>query len=107
MTTRCPNHGRYGDKEKEQAMQKPTGALDLLWEGHVKPGKGVREQLQHADIWGGVEGLEMDIVLITFDKRSKLAKQKIAFTVDLMLSKETTDIANQIDEVIREKLEAA
>jgi hypothetical protein len=88
-------------------MQKLTDALNLLWDGDVKPSKGVMQQLQHADIWGGVEGLEMDIVLITFGKRSKLAKQKFAFTVDLMLSKDARDIAYQIDEAISEKLEAA
>jgi hypothetical protein len=104
MPARCPNHGRYGDKEKHQAMQKLTSALNLLWDGHVKPSNGVKQQLRHADVWGGVEGLEMDIVLITFGKRSKLAKQKLAFTVDLMLSKDTRDIAYQIDEVISEKL---
>jgi len=107
MPTRCPNHGRYGEKEKHQAMQKLADALNLLWYGDVKPSKGVKQQLRHAEVWGGVEGLEMDVLLITFGKRSKLAKQKFAFTVDLMLSKDTRDIAYQIDEVISEKLEAA
>src|SRR5262245_56260708 len=106
MATRCPNHGQYGEKQKREAMQKLTGALDLLWDGHVQPSGGVRRELRFADVWAGVEGLDMDIVLISFRERSRLAKHKIAFTVDLMLSEETGDIARRIDELIVEKLEA-
>ena len=85
-------------------MQKLTGALDLLWDGHVKPSGCVRRELRFADVWSGAEGLDMDIVLISFRERSRLAEHKIAFTVDWMLFKETQDIAHHIDEMISERL---
>jgi hypothetical protein len=104
MPKPCPNHGKHGEKQKRIAMQKLADALYLLWDGDVKPSRGVKQELQYADIWPGVEGLDMDVVLISFRPESRLVKHKIAFTTDWMLKEATNDIARAIDEQIGEKL---
>ena len=51
MQKPCPNHGRYGDKEKSKAMKKLVAALEMLWNGEVKPGRRVKQELRFAEVW--------------------------------------------------------
>ena len=106
MPDSCPNHG-LTDEQKQAAMQRFADALTLLSDGHVSLAEDVRQELQHAQIFGGIEGLPMDIGVLAFREQSRLARHKIAYTVDWMLKREPRDIATRIAEDIRERLSDA
>jgi hypothetical protein len=107
MPDECSNHGVVTDEQKQAAMQRLADALTLLWDGHVPSGDGVRQELQHAEIFGGVQGLPMDIGVVAFREQSRLARHKIAYTMDWMLQRQAQEIAMQIEEDIRERLSDA
>ena len=106
MPENCPNHGLTVE-QKVVAMERLAIALALLSNEHIPQTDGVREELRHAQIYSGVQGLAMDIGVIAFEQESRLARHKIAYTADWLLQREAREIATQIEEDIRERLSVA
>jgi len=102
----CPNHGVLGDAQKQDAMRRLTDALALLSKEGIPSADGVREEIQHAQVFGGIQGLPMDIGVIAFQEQSRLARHKIAYTMDWILQHPVREIATQIEMDIRERLSA-
>jgi hypothetical protein len=107
MPDPCPNHGVVTDEQKQSAVKRLADALTLLWDGHVATSDGVRQELQHAEIFGGIEGLPMDLAGVCFQEQSRLARHRLAYTIDWMLKREPAEIARHIDKDIRERLSSS
>ena len=107
MPDQCPNHGKYSDEEKLVAKRRVGDALTLLWEGRVARSEGVREELQHAELFGAIEGLPMDFAGITFREPSRMHGRHLCYMSDWILKREASVIAQRINEDIVQGISAA
>lgn len=87
-------------------MQKLADALTLMSRGDIQLRAGVQDELQHAEIYGGLQDLPMDIGLLAFRKPSRISRHKLAYTVDWLAKREPVEIAKEINENISERLSA-
>ena len=107
MSDPCPNHGVFTAEQKQAAVQKLADGLTLMARGCTSLREGVREELEHVEIYGGLQGLPMDIVILVFCQPSRISQHKLAFTVDWLAKRDPAEIAKCVDEDIGEKLSAA
>jgi hypothetical protein len=107
MSGQCPNHGVFTAEQKQAAVQKLADALALMARGGILLQEGVREELKHAEIYGGLKSLPMDIGILVFHPPSRISRHKLAYTIDWLAKREPSEIAKRVDENINESLSAA
>ena len=107
MSEPCPNHGVFTAEQKQAAAQRLADALTLMSAGDIPLGEGVQVELQHAEVYGGLQELPMDFGLIAFREPSRISKHKLAYTTDWLLKREPQEIARRINENICQRLSAA
>jgi len=107
MPDQCPNHGVFTAEQKQAAAQRLADALTLLSAGGIPLRDGVQMELQHAEVYGGLQGLPMDFGMIAFREPSRICRHKLAYTTDWLLKREPQEIARRVNEDICQRLPTA
>jgi|SRR5580704_12619537 hypothetical protein len=104
MADECPNHGSLPAKQKRLAAKRLENALSSLCDGSTPSDDDVHKELLKAQIFGGIEGLGMDVAVISFADASRLSRHKLAYTYDWLLKRGQGEIVAQVIEDVRERL---